>query len=260
MKNIIDIYYGIDECGLNAGTPANTLGMGNPMVPGDGGACKLGAAGSEPLHGKCKHNKKRKIAEEPSKLKESILDDIDTQMNKGDDFIKTYKLAQKELDDIKKICSDLSNWTGDEYENENAMSDFRGIVCDYKIFIKCGKLSKLFDLIGKNMFIKIAFYPGMKSWTVDYQLTNANQAYPMPYRQNHLRIKSFKQSIEYRYNEIGFKPGAGMRSKYKPEQILKKFVLPKFKDVETFKKEFVDILKELETNNTIVKYIDGPSI
>lgn len=193
-------------------------------------------------------------------LKESLLDDIDTTYKEGSKWLSIHKKAEEELDDIKKLCGDLSNWTGDEYENENAMSDFRGIVCDYKIFIKCGKLSKLFDLIGKNMFIKIAFYPGMKSWTVDYQLTNANQAYPMPYRQNHLRIKSFKQSIEYRYKENGYKPGEGNRSKYTTEQILKKLVLPKFKNIETFKKEFVDILKELETNNTIVKYIDGPSI
>ena len=193
-------------------------------------------------------------------LKESLLDDIDTTYKEGSKWLSIHKKAEQELADIRKLCGDLSNWTGDEAENENAMSDFRGIVCDYKIFIKCGKLSKLFDLIGKNMFIKLAFYPGLKSWTVDYQLTNANQAYPMPYRQNHLRIKSFKQSIEYRYNEIGYKPGPGMHSKYKPEQILKKFVLPKFKDIETFKKEFVDVLKELEANNTIVKYIDGPSI
>lgn len=80
------------ECGLNAGTPANTLGMGNPMAPGDGEACKLGIAGSEPLTGKCKKSKK-KISEEP-KVKESILDDIDDQMRQGDDFAKLYPIIE----------------------------------------------------------------------------------------------------------------------------------------------------------------------
>lgn len=91
MKNIIDIY-NIDECGLNAGAPANTMGMGNPMVPGDGGACKLGTAGSEPLTGKCKKSKK-KISEEP-KVKESILDNIDDQMRQGDEFAKLAPIVE----------------------------------------------------------------------------------------------------------------------------------------------------------------------
>ena len=91
MKSIIDIY-NIDECGLNAGAPANTLGMGNPMVPGDGDACKLGTAGSEPLTDKCKKSKK-KISEEP-KVKESILDDIDDQMRQGDEFAKLAPIVE----------------------------------------------------------------------------------------------------------------------------------------------------------------------
>lgn len=91
MKSIIDIY-NIDECGLNAGAPANTLGMGNPMLPGDGDACKLGDAGSEPLTNKCKKSKK-KISEEP-KVKESILDDIDDQMRQGDEYAKLYPIIE----------------------------------------------------------------------------------------------------------------------------------------------------------------------
>jgi hypothetical protein len=91
MKTIFDIY-AIDECGLNAGAPANTLGMGNPMIPGDGDACKLGAAGSEPLSGKCKKSKK-KISEEP-KIKESILDNVDDQMRQGDEFAKLAPIVE----------------------------------------------------------------------------------------------------------------------------------------------------------------------
>ena len=91
MKSIIDIY-NIDECGLNAGAPANTLGMGNPMTPGDGEACKLGTAGSEPISGKCKKSKK-KISEEP-KVQESILDDIDDQMRQGDEFVKLTPIVE----------------------------------------------------------------------------------------------------------------------------------------------------------------------
>lgn len=109
MKSIIDIY-NIDECGLNAGAPANTIGMGNPMIPGDGGACKLGTAGSEPLTGKCKKSKK-KISEEP-KVKESILDDIDVQMRQGDEFAKLSPIIEW----WKKQRSYQRNKTSDEAE------------------------------------------------------------------------------------------------------------------------------------------------
>ena len=193
-------------------------------------------------------------------LYESILDDIDTQMNNGDDFIKTHKQAEKELNDIKKLCGNLSNWTGDEHETNSEYRDFQGIAVEYKIFIKCGKLSKCFDLIGKNLFINLAFYPGMRRWSVEYKFTNANQAYRMPYRQNHLFIKSFKQAFEYQYNEVGYKPGKGNHSKYTPEQIIKRFILPKFENMKVFKSEIADMCKTLEKENTIVKYIDGPNI
>lgn len=193
-------------------------------------------------------------------LYESILDDIDTQMNTGDDFIKTYKQAEKELNDIKKICGDLSNWSGDEHETNSDINLFRGIAVEYRILVKCGKLSKHFDLIGKNLFITLAFYPGMYRWSVEYKFTNANQAHRMPYRQNHLFIKSFKQAFEYRYKEKGYVPGPGSHSKYTTEQIIKRFILPKFENMEVFKSEIVDISKTLEKENTIVKYIDGPNI
>lgn len=193
-------------------------------------------------------------------LYESILDDIDTQMKAGDNFIKTYKQAEKELDDIKKLCGDLSNWSGDEHETNSEYRDFRGIAVEYRILIKCGKLSKCFDLIGKNLFITLAFYPGMRRWSIEYKFTNANQAYRMPYRQNHLFIKSFKQAFEYQYNENGYKPGTGSRSKYTPEQIIKRFVLPKFENMEVFKSEIADMSKTLEKENIVTKYIDGPNV
>lgn len=193
-------------------------------------------------------------------LYESILDDIDVQMSNGDDFIKIYKQAEKELADIRKLCGDLSNWIGDEHETMADTELYKGIAVEYRILVKCGKLNKCFDLIGKNLFITLVFYPGMHRWVIGYKFTNANQAHRMPYSPNHIFIKSFKQAFEYRYNEQGYKPGTGSRSKYTPEQIIKRFILPKFENMEVFKSEIVDVSKTLEKENTIVKYIDGPNI
>lgn len=192
-------------------------------------------------------------------LKESLLADIETSMVSGSKLIDIYKQAEKELDDIKKICGDLSNWTGEEHENITEFEVYKGIEVKYAIFIKCSKLSKYFDLIGKNLFISLVFTPGYR-WSVKYQFTNANQAHRLPDDQNRLFIKHFKQAFEYQYKETGYKSGAGSRSKYTPEEIIEKLILPKFENIETFKSEIVDMSKTLEKGNTIVKYIDGPNI
>ena len=193
-------------------------------------------------------------------LKESLLDDIETTMTSGSKWIATYNRVEKELDDIKKLCGDLSNWIGDEHETMAETEVYKGVAFEYRILVKCGKLSKCFDLIGKNLFITLAFHPGMHRWDIGYKFTNANQAHRMPYNSNHIFIKSFKQAFEYRYNEQGYKPGTGSRSKYTPEQIIKRFILPKFENMEVFKSEIVDVSKTLEKENTIIKYIDGPNI
>ena len=192
-------------------------------------------------------------------LKESLLDDIETSMASGTKLVDACKKAEQELNDIKKLCGDLSNWTGYEQENITEFELYKGIKVEYRIFIKCSKLSKLFDLIGKNLFISLAFIPGFR-WSVKYEFTNANQAHRLPDNQNYLFIKHFKQAFEYQYKENGYKPGTGNRSKYTPEEIIERFILPKFENIEVFKSEIVDVSKALEKENTVVKYIDGPNI
>ena len=193
-------------------------------------------------------------------LKESLLGDLENNMKIGTLMVDNFKKAKKELDDIKKQCADLSNWSGDEHEIENALSLYRGVAVEYRILLKCGKLSKHFDLIGKNLFITLAFFPGMYRWSIEYKFTNSNQAHRMPYSQNHLFIKSFKHAFEYRYKEKGYVPGEGSRSKYTAKQIIERFILPKFENIETFKSEIVDVSKSLEKENTVIKYFDEPSI
>jgi hypothetical protein len=64
MKNLYDIYEDGEGIGAIASTPANTVGMGNPMLP------TAEEPGTEPLTGvagKCKCKKKR------NKLKKAFL-------------------------------------------------------------------------------------------------------------------------------------------------------------------------------------------
>lgn len=105
MKNIFDIY-DIDECcGAVCANPANTVGMGNPMPPGDG------QVGSEPMVGKCKKEKsKRKKCSEPwtePVVKEGILDNIDNTMKAGSAAIKFIEwFVDNQLVEHKKLNKD----------------------------------------------------------------------------------------------------------------------------------------------------------
>lgn len=76
MKSIIDY---IQECGEGCATPANTMGMGNPMVPGVAAAPgQLGSPGSEPINGKSKPKREKKY----KKVQEGILNqDFDDRVN-----------------------------------------------------------------------------------------------------------------------------------------------------------------------------------
>jgi mRNA-degrading endonuclease RelE of RelBE toxin-antitoxin system len=77
MKYIFELY---NECdGSICSTPANTLGMGNPMLPGENGE-----VGSEPICAKCKKEKvKKKKSSEDSKIKEGLLSDMEDNLKIG---------------------------------------------------------------------------------------------------------------------------------------------------------------------------------
>ena len=78
-----DLYTYIDECGEGCATPANTMGMGDVMLP-DGE--NLGVDGIP----KKKRNKKKKISE-------SIFDEEDT-MNRMEDEVNTLKWLAENTD------------------------------------------------------------------------------------------------------------------------------------------------------------------
>ena len=85
MKDIFDLY----EDGGICATPANTMGMGNPMPAG----VSADGIGSEPLVGKTAKAKKEKSKKEIKDRKlsdanESILDDIDATIDAGSDLVK----------------------------------------------------------------------------------------------------------------------------------------------------------------------------
>lgn len=79
MRTLYDVY-NIDECGEISSTPANTMGMGNPMLP------TAEEPGTEPIipTAKTKTEKKQKR----KKIEEGILADMDDTLQAGDDLVE----------------------------------------------------------------------------------------------------------------------------------------------------------------------------
>ena len=90
MKNLYDLY----EDGLStiAATPANTIGMGNPMLP------TTEEPGTEPLTPTAKPKKKKKH------VKEGILDNMDDVIDKGDKAIEFANWF------IEQVCNELKKY------------------------------------------------------------------------------------------------------------------------------------------------------
>lgn len=81
MRTLYDVY-NIDECGGISSTPANTMGMGNPMPAGDG------QLGSEPLMPTAKTKTEKKQKRKSKDVKEGILADMDNTLQVGDDVVE----------------------------------------------------------------------------------------------------------------------------------------------------------------------------
>ena len=139
MKTIISI---IEE--IEAGTPGNTMGMGNPMPPiGD-------IPGSEPILPLHRSSKKRKTKK---KIKESIFNDVEDIVN--DDTALFNDITKQLIDD--GLFSDIryskcspgfvNNITYDRKTNTLNVSD------DIYIFIPKGK--NLVDVFSKYTAIGI---------------------------------------------------------------------------------------------------------
>jgi hypothetical protein len=186
-------------------------------------------------------------------IHESLLSDIETTIKSGDKIANDYQKVFKEFDNLKSLCSDLSNWTGGEYELQT--TNIPGVNYDYQLFVKCTRLTKYFGLTGKNIFIDVNFSPS-GFWEIQVALTNSNQLtkYPNMGGKQYF-IKSAKQRIYFKLPETSYKGGRGSRSKYDVKYIIDNYLMPKLSDFETFKTELIDIFKDMQNNNDKFKFI-----
>ena len=186
-------------------------------------------------------------------LYESILSDIETTIKSGNKIANDYQKVFKEFDNLKSLCSDLSNWTGGEYEFQT--TNIPGVIYSYQLFVKCTQLTKYFGLTGKNIFIDVNFSPS-GFWEIRFVLTNSNQPTKYPNMNGqHYFVKNAKQNIYFKLHETSYKGGRGSRSKYDVKHIIDNYLMPKLANFEMFKTEFIDVFKDMQNSNERFKFI-----
>lgn len=191
-------------------------------------------------------------------LKESLLDNIETSMRKGDKIAKEEDLAIKELNLIydrlqdfsatKSVCP--SCW---EYTNSAAYKH------RCSIHLNTPRLTKYFGLPAKYMFIIVHCSNWKKvKWSVRVCITSATK--PRLDKITHAQYVSYnteKSLIVYDFNETNctFNDLGYGESQYAPAEFITKYVLPMFSDIDAFKENIINPLKDSDDKWYKSKYL-----
>ena len=191
-------------------------------------------------------------------LKESLLDNIETSMRKGDKMAKEENLAIKELNYIYDRLQDFS-------ASSSAHSSYwyYNKVLSYKhrctIHLNATRLAKYLGLPAKHIFILVdcSNYKKVK-WGVRICITSATK--PRLDKQTHAQYISYnteKAKIVYDFNETNcaFDSSGFGESQYAPAEFITKYVLPMFSDMNAFKENIIDPLKNSDGEWYLSKFL-----
>ena len=159
MKNLYDIY----EDGITV-TPANTVGMGNPMLP------TVEEPGTEPLLSTAKLKKKKK------QVKEGILDDMEkTISNSGtllefaEWFVNSFLTEYPKYKDDKDIfISDILNCITLEGKNTVVIDTSKAAEIDADIMVICNNYKLPKDI----NCIKVYNMGGVRDFKIQSYITD----------------------------------------------------------------------------------------
>lgn len=137
MKKLYDVYN--EDCAVDAGpassdchtTPGNTLGTGNPMCDDDTMSEPIGTAKCRKEKLKKSRKNRQHINEEP-KIKEGLLDDMDTVLQDYDNtnefikwYVSQYNITVKNKNQVEQLMQALINSV--KFEDEKTVSiDLKG--------------------------------------------------------------------------------------------------------------------------------------
>lgn len=180
-------------------------------------------------------------------LKESLLDNIETSMRKGDKMAKEEDLAIKELNSIY----DRLQYFSSKHSAHSSCWEFNKVL-SYKhrctIHLSAARLAKYFGLPAKYIFIIVDCSNFKKvKWGVRICITSATKT--RLDKSTHAQYVSYdteKTLIAYDFNETNctFDSSGYGNPKYSLAEFITKYVLPMFSDIDAFKENIINPLKD----------------
>lgn len=174
-------------------------------------------------------------------LRESLLDDIETTMKNGDKILKNYKVAEKELENLYNKCKDLKNYAGGEFtdyiDRETTKTGY-----NYQLFVECPKLLKFFGINAKNIFLVLLFSPNESIWRIRMHFISTKPIEHFSHEGWLMLNGRTKNEICFEYKDTSFYPysNSSNTSKYTCDDMIEKYILPKFSSMDAFKTDVVE--------------------
>lgn len=169
-------------------------------------------------------------------LKESLLDDIDKTMKAGDKMHKTYQLVENELKWVQEQICDFTSTMYDFNWYKGGSGRMTGNIYDWRMLVKTPRLSKFFNMKGKNLFFMVSLN-SHGEWHIGIVNTSASK--PVIDKQYQtMRVNSDKVSLHCTIKDTTFVRNEH-KSKHSIEEIITNYLAPIFGDMKTFKEKVV---------------------
>lgn len=173
-------------------------------------------------------------------LRESLLSDIDTNLAQGDKILKKYKIAEKELENLYNKCKDLKNYAGGEF-TDYIDREITKTGYNYQLFVECPKLLKYFGIGAKNIFLILLFSPKERLWRIRMHFISTKPIEHFSHKGWLMLNGRTKNEICFEYKDTSFNPlDTSNTSKYTCDDMIEKYILPKFSGMDAFKKDIVE--------------------
>ena len=184
-------------------------------------------------------------------LKESILDNIEDTIKVGDKFQKLYDKSITELNEIyTKICN-IKDW----YWGGNGK--LMGQVVHGGIMVSIPNLAKNYNLSARHMYLNVIFDNMIGEWVIHIILAASSKTTINKYSVEVTNRQ--KEFLIYRFTDTYWKHMYD-ESKYTKEEFINKYLLPIFKDINSFEEHVVNAFKNYPGNSRYGKVMPKQTI
>ena len=184
-------------------------------------------------------------------LRESLLADIDDVIKDGDKHQKLYDKSIAELKELYVKISKIQDW----YWGGNGK--LTGQVIHGGIMVSIPNLAKYYELSARHMYINVIFDDMIGEWVIHIILAGSSKTTINKYSIEVTNRQ--KEFLIYRFFDTWWKH-IHDESKYTKEGFINKYLLPIFKDINSFEEYVVNAFKNYPGNSKYGKVMPKQTI